>query len=202
MKVILIRHGDAIGTKGKFHGLVDNPLTESGKKEASLTAKKLQGLRIKKIISSPMTRARQTAKIVGDELGLPVEINKALNPLDLGDFVGKSVDTNLDKVKQYLSNPDKRIPGGGTVSDWANNYIPFINKLLYNPSDDTVAVVTHGRNIILTKADMKTGNNDNYDVNELLNADKSTEHGGYAVADGRDNSFKIVTPQNVKSGQS
>lgn len=202
MKVILARHGDAVGTKGKFHGMVDTPLTSAGVKEAQDLANQLGKYGATQLFSSPLQRTMQTAKIIGDKLKLQVTPNKALLPLNLGDFVGKPTDKYLEQVKQYFASPNVKIPNGETVNQWANRFIPFINKLLYSKSPETVIVVTHGRNIILTEADMKMGNNTNYDKNVLIQAKKSTEHGGYAVADGNANKFEIVTPKSVPAGQS
>jgi broad specificity phosphatase PhoE len=200
MKVILVRHGDAVAGEGKFHGLVDNPLTDKGKKEVEETAPELKQYNPKAIYSSPMTRAKQTADIIGKHLKLPVQTDNALKPLDLGNFVGKSTDKYTDEVRKYISSPNKKIPGGGTVKGWADKFIPFINKLIFDKSTDSVIVVTHGRNILLTKAELPSGNNSKYDTNTLLTAGKSTEHGGYAIAE--PNHFEIKTPKTVKAGQS
>lgn len=203
MRILLVRHGDAVGTKGKFHGLVDNPLTAKGRVEAASAADKLAEYKPNMIYTSPLSRTRETARILSSELGnVPIKTSNALKPLDLGDFVGKPIDTNLDKVKQYLSNPSKKIPGGGTVKDWANNYLPFLEQFYKNKSDQTIMFVTHGRNILLSNAYLKAGANaPNFDKSVLLDTDKSTEHGGFAVIDPK-SGFSIVTPKSVKAGQS
>lgn len=202
MRVILVRHGDAVGTKGKFHGLVDNPLTESGRREAETTANHLKDEGIEQIYSSPMVRALDTAKIIGDKLKIPVQTDKALLPWDLGSYVGKPVDSQyLEKVKHHIRNSNSKVPSGQSFDKFAGRYIPFINKLLNDKSKKTVAVVTHGRNILLTKAEQKTGiDNNRFEKSVMLDNDKSTEHGGYAIADGT--RFSLKTPKNVKAGES
>jgi hypothetical protein len=65
-----------------------------------------------------------------------------------------------------------------------------------------VVFVTHGRNIVLTKAHIKTkGRAPAFDKNILLNNEQSTEHGGYAIAEPPDK-FSIETPKKVMAGQS
>ncbi len=202
--VYLVRHGDAVGSEGKFHGMKDTPLTTKGVNQATHVASTLanSGKDFKKIYTSPLSRTRDTADIISEAVGSPVEARKELLPLDLGEFVGKPTNTYNEHVKHYLDNPKEQIPNGGTVDGWAKNYIPFINKLLYDGSDDNHIVVTHGRNIILTKADMKLGNNHRYDNQLLAENDKSTEHGGYAIANGNNNTFRIVTPKKTAVGVS
>lgn len=203
-RVFLVRHGDAVGTTGKFHGLKDNPLTDKGVNEAIDVAKKLgkTGLNFRKIYTSPLSRTRDTAHIISDELGIPVEERKELLPLDLGEYVGKPTEIYKDDVQHYMQHPKEQIPNGGTVDKWAKSYIPFANKHIYDGTDDNDIFVTHGRNIVLTKADMKLGNNPRYDNMVLADNDKSTQHGGYAVADGNSNSFKIVDSKKVAAGTS
>jgi len=202
--VYLVRHGDAVGSKGKFHGMKDTPLTSKGVNEAQSLAKTLadSGVEFKKIYASPLSRTSDTAEIISEATGLPVEYRKELYPLDLGAYVGKSTDEYKDDVKNLILHPDESIPNGGSVSQWAKSYIPFANKFLYDGSDDNVIFVTHGRNILLTKADIKLGNNTRFDNNWLANNDVSTEHGGYAIANGDENKFEIVTPKQTVAGVS
>jgi probable phosphoglycerate mutase len=202
--IYLVRHGDAVGTKGKFHGMKDVPLTKEGVDEAVHIGDKLSksGIQFKKIFASPLSRTRDTAEIISEATGLPVELRHELLPLDLGEYVGKSTDTYKEDVQHYLKNPKEQIPNGGTVDGWAKNYIPFTNHFLFDKTDDNYIFVTHGRNILLTKADMKLGNNYKYDNDFLAKNDISTEHGGYAVANGDRNQFQIVNPRKTAAGVS
>jgi probable phosphoglycerate mutase len=201
MRVILLRHGDAVNSKGRFHGWVDNPLTSKGAKEASDLSEQIRQYNPSMIISSPMSRTIASAKIISQKLGIPMQLNKALMPLNLGDYDGQEVDRHLAQVKTHFANPNKRFPNGESVNDWAQNrFIPFFNKHVFSKDPGTIAMMTHGRNIILAKADLAKGNNLDFDKSMLLDNKQSTEHGGYAVA--TPNSFEIKTPKSVSAGQS
>jgi probable phosphoglycerate mutase len=201
MRIVLLRHGDAVNSTGKFHGWIDNPLTSQGAKEAADISDHIRQYNPSKIISSPMSRARDSASIIANKLGIPMETNQALMPLDLGDYDGQPIDKYLGNVRTHFSNPNKRFPNGETVNNWAQNrFIPYFNKQLFNNDPGTIAMMTHGRNIILAKADIAQGNNLNYDNSMLLDNKQTTEHGGYAIA--TPNSFEIKTPKAVKAGQS
>ncbi len=66
MRILLIRHGDP---NYEIDGL-----TEKGKREVALLAKKLSKEKIDKIYSSPLGRARLTAEPTARALGLDIEI--------------------------------------------------------------------------------------------------------------------------------
>ena len=201
MRVILLRHGDAVHSAGRFHGWIDNALTAKGAKEASDLADQIKQYNPSMIISSPMSRTMDSSRIIGEKLGIPVQPNKALMPLNLGDYDGQPTEKHLQQVRRHFANPNKAFPNGETVNNWAQNrFIPFFNKHVFSKDPGTIAMMTHGRNIVLAKADLATGNNLNYDKSMLLDNKQSTEHGGYAVA--TPNSFEIKTPKSVAAGQS
>jgi probable phosphoglycerate mutase len=70
--IILLRHGESEDTaKNIISGQRDVPLTDNGRNQAEEAAWKIARLGIKRIISSDLARARDTAKIIARELGLP-----------------------------------------------------------------------------------------------------------------------------------
>ncbi|HHH51429.1 MAG TPA: histidine phosphatase family protein [Campylobacterales bacterium] len=73
--IILVRHGQTIWNKeGRFQGRLNSPLTQKGElqaKENSFKLKKnIENITNIKIFSSPLGRARDTAYIICDELGI------------------------------------------------------------------------------------------------------------------------------------
>lgn len=93
----LIRHGEPTYDNLMEHGFFGfgrdlAPLTEEGKKHAEITAKDARLKDAALIVSSPYTRALQTAQIISRETGLQVEVE-----LDLHEWVA-------DKYAEY----DKR----------------------------------------------------------------------------------------------
>ncbi len=75
MKLLFLRHGiaeDVTGTTRDF----DRALTKEGRDQLNQIARGLQRLGVKPgiILTSPLTRARQTAEIVAPILQVPVEI--------------------------------------------------------------------------------------------------------------------------------
>ncbi len=72
MDLYIIRHADAqpLGENG-IHDDADRPLTPAGRAQSSSLAAALlrQGVRWEHLVTSPLTRARQTAEILLAELG-------------------------------------------------------------------------------------------------------------------------------------
>jgi broad specificity phosphatase PhoE len=201
MTVILARHGDASNSHGKFHGLKDEPLTSKGRSETYQLAKELKQYKATMIYYSPLKRNRDSAKILSSELGIPARAAPQLKPLDSGIFDGKSTEHHADDFRHYLQNPNEKIPGGQSVNDWAAQYLPFFEHYLNNKSDQTVIFVTHGRNIVLSKAYMRSsGVAPQFDKRVLVDNKTSTEHSGYALAHG--NHFEIIDSKRVSTGMS
>jgi len=73
--IILVRHGQTIWNKeGRFQGRLNSPLTKKGELQAKENALKLkkniEDFKNIKIFSSPLGRAKDTAYIICDELGI------------------------------------------------------------------------------------------------------------------------------------
>lgn len=87
-----VRHGQSeANAAGITAGCrIDVPLTEQGKLEAQLAAEQLAGTPIDTIISSPMVRAHQTARIIANNIGYggPIHTDKLLVERDFGDLSG------------------------------------------------------------------------------------------------------------------
>ena len=82
LTLILTRHGQAAADEVMLGGQIDVPLTPEGREEAGALARRLAGVRIDRIVSSPMLRALETAQIIAT--GRPVELDERLRELDYG----------------------------------------------------------------------------------------------------------------------
>jgi len=89
-----IRHGESLGNDaGVLQGREDYPLSPRGEQQAREAAAWFTDKDIRRILSSPLLRGRQTAELLAAALGLPrVEQHEALNELDIGLFTGLTVE--------------------------------------------------------------------------------------------------------------
>lgn len=70
MKIYLIRHGETDWNhQGRLQGREDIELNVNGREQALQCGQALAGCHIKTIITSPLSRARRTAEIIGECIG-------------------------------------------------------------------------------------------------------------------------------------
>jgi broad specificity phosphatase PhoE len=83
----LIRHGETEWSKsGKHTGRTDVPLTELGREQARGIRERLEGLDFSLVLSSPMSRALDTARLAG--FGDQVVLDDDLREWDYGAYEG------------------------------------------------------------------------------------------------------------------
>lgn len=78
--MILLRHGQSqfnlhFGATRRDPGVIDAPLTALGREQAATAARELAHLPIARIVTSPYTRALQTAAPLAAALDVPVVVN-------------------------------------------------------------------------------------------------------------------------------
>jgi probable phosphoglycerate mutase len=85
----MARHGETDWNRDqRFQGHADTPLNELGREQARELADALRGERLDAIYTSPLQRARETATIIGDRVGLDVEPLEGLREVDVGSWSG------------------------------------------------------------------------------------------------------------------
>lgn len=99
-----VRHGlSQLNTEKRVAGTTQTPLTKTGKEQAKSTGKDAQNLGIEHIISSPLSRAYDTAKIIAKEIGFPInkiEVNPLFIERHFGSMEGQpyTPDVNYDGI--------------------------------------------------------------------------------------------------------
>lgn len=140
--LILLRHGQtAANAAGLLQGRVDHPLDETGLRQAQWSAEHLNRLHPgARVISSPLTRARQTAAA----LGAPVEIDERFIELDYGGFDGLAVgDVPPEVWSQWRADPSFRPPGGETLIELHERVEAALADISDAARDGDVIVVSH-----------------------------------------------------------
>jgi broad specificity phosphatase PhoE len=136
----LVRHGETEWARlGRHTGLTDVPLTETGRAQASAIAARLRGLPFRLVLSSPLARALETARLAG--YGDVLEIEPDLREWEYGDYEGLTTPEIRERVPGWTvwSHP---VPGGepsGTVASRVDRVIDRVRA-----EDGDVAVFAHG----------------------------------------------------------
>jgi len=127
--LLLVRHGETDwNADGRLQGQTDRPLSEFGRRQARQLADELAREELEAIYSSDLSRARETAEIVAERLGLPVVLDPDLREKDWGtwegltaverdrvEFVGESTEAHQERILRALRRISERHPDGGRI---------------------------------------------------------------------------------------
>src|SRR2546421_12731333 len=91
--LLLIRHGETDwNAEHRWQGHADVPLNERGREQAKALAEELAPEGADAIYASDLSRARDTAEIVGERLGLPGVLDPDLPEIGVGSRAGLTGD--------------------------------------------------------------------------------------------------------------
>ena len=149
-RVLLWRHGQTDwNTVNRFQGHSDIPLNAVGQYQANLAASILVGMQPTKIISSDLSRARDTAQALGNLTNLAIEIDIDLRETNGGLWEGKTGAENraedLQNFVRWIDGEDN--PAGTTGekrSDVATRAVSAIKRALGDLDNQLIVVTTHG----------------------------------------------------------
>lgn len=145
--IITIQHTQSVHhTNGMVGSWTDWELTEQGKAQAERIGRKLaQELKGRRftLVSSDLTRARQTAEIVGRAMGLSPVLAQALRERNLGRCVGQSVAWLRQNMECREHTVDDRLfaDAESRRDEW-QRLRPFFEQLIEQKED--IIVVSHG----------------------------------------------------------
>lgn len=138
----LVRHG----AKEKVMG--DPPLSEIGVKQAELTGKLLKQFSITAIYSSPLLRAQQTAKIIGQELGLSLLIDERLKErMNWGDKKDETFEEFLNEWNKASRDRSYQPIHGDSAKKTGERLQKVLVEAELKYKNQSILVVTHGGTI-------------------------------------------------------
>jgi broad specificity phosphatase PhoE len=125
--MILLRHGQSefnlhFGVTRKDPGIIDPRLTELGHTQAAEMARQLASERVARIITSPYTRALQTAAPLAKAFGVPVVINPIVR-------------------ERYAFACDVGTPRTELERDWPQHDFSAIDEIWWPPIEEPAASV-------------------------------------------------------------
>ncbi|TVS16515.1 MAG: histidine phosphatase family protein [Gammaproteobacteria bacterium] len=148
-ELIFLRHGQTEwNADGRLQGRGDSPLTPLGRSQVEAHLDWLASRRPQRLLTSPLGRARATAAILADTLGLEVETDPRLMERSMGGFEGWTLAeieaASPDDISARARDPwNYRAPGGENYDDMSDRVRPLVDDLLASPPE-RVVVVSHG----------------------------------------------------------
>jgi len=199
MKIYLIRHGQTTGDiEDRYGGDYDDHLSDLGKKQASELAEKLTGLNINvqlrglnmKIISSPKIRAKETAEIIRQKIGVDVEIVDGFKERNRYGILTGMTKTEAKEKYPELAEEVKDLHA--TITG-AEDYEYFRGRVhatlseIVSRNDDMIAIITHGEPMKLIFEDVF--DKDKVDINDC----------GFAEIENIDGVLKVIGLNGIKA---
>lgn len=148
-KYFLMRHGEAesnVAGHASTSINTKNSLTSKGVEESKKSASKLKTKDIDIIISSPFDRAKQTAELVAEEMGIsPSEIfyDSRIGELQLGSMDGIAVSEYHDFLHSGEEWSEQKPEGGESWLDVKRRVGEFFYSLEAEYKDKKVLIVAH-----------------------------------------------------------
>lgn len=147
-RVLLLRHGESTwNAESRWQGWADPPLSERGRLAARSAAENLQRFGLQSVVASDLARARETADLIGQALGLPpTRTVPQLRERNVGVFTGK-ISTEIES-----SHPGwlaRSRDGHWIDPEGSETYGEFLERILGGVREaadacSPVLAVTHG----------------------------------------------------------
>lgn len=148
--LLLLRHGQTpLSVDKRFSGLGDPSLTPDGLAQAEAAALRLsrQPYEVGAIVTSPLTRARQTAQAVAARTGLAVLVDEDLRETDFGEWEGHTFAEIQQRwpreLAAWLADPDVAPPGGESFAATARRVEQARERIVKANEGRSVVVVSH-----------------------------------------------------------
>lgn len=147
-RLLLARHGQTSwNALGRLQGHTDIELDDTGRDQARALAASLAGTDIAQVVTSDLSRARETGSIVAEALGLGAPlVEPELRERRFGVFEGLTRDEISVRHPEHWrawTQSTKEPPGGEAVVDAVARMSRVLRKIA-DASTGPVLVVSHG----------------------------------------------------------
>jgi probable phosphoglycerate mutase len=147
-RLILVRHGESRGNRERVFALSphDLPLTELGYRQAHAAARRIaEEFRPSLVVSSEFLRASETARVIAETLGVPLQVELNLHEREVGTHRGRSYDSlvqapDYDSLRPWAWKPQ----GGESFEEVQARAAPVMDRLAAAHPDDDIVLVSHG----------------------------------------------------------
>lgn len=152
-RIIFWRHGQTdLNVEQRIQGAADFPLNEVGIAQAQVAAKEIVKLQPTRIISSDLMRAVDTAQVVGECLGIEVELDERLRERSYGKWEGMTAAEIRaqypEQWENWRSGTDPVGIGVEVKNDCGNRIAAVVaaaaEQAEANAAPETLLLVSHG----------------------------------------------------------
>lgn len=152
-KLLLVRHGQTLWNHiARYQGHSDIELSDTGRNQAKLLADRLANESLQAVYASDLKRALETASIIAEPHGLPVQTLSGLREISFGAWEGltyQEIKTRYRDIADswHAAPGEVQIPGGESFQELTARANSAIMDLVNRHDSATIAVVAHGGTI-------------------------------------------------------
>ena len=151
VRVLLVRHGETVwNQENRWQGQADTPLSQTGYDQARQLARRLQNEErpIRAIYTSDLSRARDTADILGQVLGVTPLETAAWREMDIGTWSGLTTSEvatrHAEEWARLRQGEDLPRGGGETFAEFQGRLVQSSQRFIRDHRGEQIIVVTHG----------------------------------------------------------
>jgi glucosyl-3-phosphoglycerate phosphatase len=149
-RLILVRHGESTwNAEERLQGQLDPPLSDRGREQAQALAGMVDGLPAERTVCSDLSRARQTAELMGVQ---PGRFDERWREIDVGSWGGRTaaeIDAQGSELTNWRGGP-RTAPDGEPWDAFAARVAGAVDELV--SAGGPWLVVSHGGCIRVTVA--------------------------------------------------
>jgi probable phosphoglycerate mutase len=151
--VLLARHGETNDNRPplRFQGFTDTPLNDTGRAQAVQLAERVADDGIRSLVASDLSRARETAEIVGARIGLEPSLDPRLREACRGRWEGHLFEEiERSEPERYAAwmraGADFRFPEGESLLDQQQRVLAALTEI-HTEAALPALVVCHGGSV-------------------------------------------------------
>jgi 2,3-bisphosphoglycerate-dependent phosphoglycerate mutase len=148
--LFLFRHGETDWNReGRLQGHTDVPLNSTGLAQAEALSNRLRPHRLDAVLSSDLSRALTTGRIVAENLGLPLATDRGLRETNVGAAEGMiwaeaKARFGEELTERWYSDNDVAFPGGETGLATLTRGLAAVRRFAVTHPHRRIGVSTHG----------------------------------------------------------
>lgn len=146
----MVRHGESTWNREqRIQGQLDPALTDRGLVQAAEVAERLSGHEVVALYTSDLTRARQTAQPIAEQVGCEPIVVSWLREIGLGAWEGKTSGELMDEYPElwraWAREPSwNLVPGGEGATAFERRVGQAVQELFSRHPEGDILCVTHG----------------------------------------------------------
>lgn len=148
LRLFLVRHGEVPANREfRYVGSQDEPLADSGLRQAEGLAAALAPLPVAAVYASPLRRAEQTGRRIAEARGGPLILEARLREQAFGEWEGLTRAEVLERDRERLLSWEADLgtapPGGESLASVQSRVLSLVDDLSREHPGEWIALVSH-----------------------------------------------------------